>query len=322
METAQEQNFEGINVYGPEYQACMERASEFEASEVGVYYKELMCLKPAGNTQPARDRTLRSHYDNINSYISNDYEEVQTHHQKHLCVLPKGHTGPCSCTLELFKSNPTTVKLKGKIEQSIKTTPGDNDHVYKNRDSRLHPIAISNDDEVKIRSSWEEGVKSQKLKAAIPLKEKSTPFMIATAYLDYMVYTINIFGMDEHIGTESNHYEMCDAMLASHKDHLVNYFNTYNRRIFDNEGNTVCAVIGNKLSVNDMADPNRNNRTDIRPTDIQMGHITSRCENCFTVHGRNIVMMSRRGNLMIGEHSFIEDSWLDEFQALIAYHLG
>ena len=317
---AQEQMNEGIDIYGPEYEACMEHAAEFEASEVGEHYRDLLCLKQTSNTQPARESTLRTHYDKIEPHITNTYEEVQSHHQKHLCVLPNGHSGACSCTMELFKPNPTTKKIKGKINQSICSTPGDNDHVYKNRDSRLHPIAISNTDEINIRNSWEGGVRSNTLKCAIPLKEKSTPFMIATAYFDYMVYTCNICGMDEHIDIESNHYEMCNAMLASHKDHLVNYFNTYNRRIFDSDGDTICAVLGNKLTVDDMADPNRNNRTDIRPTDIQMGHITSRRENCFTVHGRNIVMMSRDGNLMIGEHSFIDNAWLEKFQALITYH--
>jgi len=221
--------------------------------------------------------------------------------------------------MNLFTTNPTTKKLKGKIDLSIYSTPGDNDHVFKNRDSRLHPIAFTSKQEKHIRESWSGGVKDKKLKCSIPLKEKSTLFMLSTAYLDYMAYTVNILDMDEHIDKGSTHYKMCNDMLSSHKDHLVNYFTHNKRKVFDEEGNTVCAVSQQKLRVSDIADPTRNNRVNPLPTDIQMGHIASRCDECFTVYGKNIVMMSRRGNLLIGEHSFIEDIWLDEINSILTY---
>jgi len=312
---------ETINIYGEEYQQCVDKAHEFEMSEEGEYYKSILCLKETGSTCPAREPTLRKHYNKLEPYISNSYDEVKEHWYNNLCVLPNGHSGRCSCSMKIFKSNPTTQKLEESIRHSIHTTPGNNDLVFKNRDSRLHPLAITNAQEKQIRSSWS-NMKENKLSCAIPLKEKSTPFMLATAYLDYMVYTTSICDIDEHIDKESDHYKMCIDMLQLHKDDLIKYFGTYNRNIFNTDGYTVCAVQQRQLRVSDMADPIRDNRTDIRPTDIQMGHVKSRSDNCFTVYGKNIVMMSRRGNLIIGEHRFTEDDWLDELGMIQEAHRG
>ena len=198
-------------------------------------------------------------------------------------------------------------------------TTGANDYVVKDRGSRLRPIAITKEQEKK-RGSWPEGMKSKELKCAILLKEQSTPFMMATAYLDLIVSTWSIQGMEDHINKDSYHYILCKDMLTKHKDFLRNIFNNITGEVFDTDGHTTCAVLGRRLSVSDLADPNRDNRTDIRNTDVQLGHIKSRCEDCYTIYGTNIVMMSRRGNLLIGEHSFIEDTWINELEGVLSFH--
>ena len=303
-----------FNIYGGEYQKCQDAAKEYEESETGKYYKEKMCLKETGGTCPARDSTLREHFNKIEPYISNSYEEVQSHLKKNLCILPKGHSGNCSCKANIFKKNPITKKIQGKIEQSILSTPGADDYVIKNRDSRLHPIAITNHQEKQIRN------KNTKLKCAIPLKEQSTPFMLAAALLDWLVYICSISGISEHLDRDSDHFRMYEPLLLTHKQYLIDYYDSKNRKVFDDEGKTICAILGRRLTITDLADTTRDNRTDTRPTDIQMGHISSRCEECYTVYGKNIVMMSRRGNIMIGEHSFIEDTWINELNAICDYH--
>lgn len=303
-----------IDLYGKEYQNCQQKAKDVEESENGEYYKGVLCLKGIGSLAPAREITMNNHYSKIKPFISNTFEEVTSHQKKKKCVLPKGHSGLCSCTMNIFKNNSTTIKIKQKIEQSIYSTPGADDYVVKNRDSRLHPIAITNSQEKQIKN------KKVKLSCAIPLKEQSTPNLLATGYLDYLTYTTNIEGIQEHINKESPHYIMCEELLKNHKEYLIDYFNKYNRKVFDSDGHTICPVLGRRLSVSDLADPNRDNRTDIRPTDIQMGHISSRCDDCYTIYGTNIVMMSRRGNLIIGEHSFIEDTWISELQAICSFH--
>ena len=143
--------------------------------------------------------------------------------------------------------------------------------------------------------------------------------MLSTAYLDYIVYIINIFNIETHIDKDLTHYEMCIEMLTNHKKYLKEYFINKNRTIFDINGNTLCAVLGVRLNIIDLADPDRDNRRVICSNDIQMGHIVSRCENCFTIHGNNIVMMTRRGNLIIGEHNLLEDTWISELESIIKF---
>jgi len=305
-----------INIYGSEFQRCQQCAQEFEDSDKGQYYKSMMCLNDVGSVAPARSTTMNNHFSKISPHISNSIEEVVSHQNKNKCVLPKGHTGPCSCTMNVFINNDTSSKIKGKVNQSIYCTPGADDHVIKNRDSRLHPIAITRLQERNIKTITQR----TRLSCAIPLKEQSTPFMLATAYLDYLTFIMNIEGINEHVNNESIHYNLCVNMLNNHKVFLEEHYRTKGRRVFDPEGHTICAVLGRTLSVLDLADPTRDNRTDIRPTDIQMGHILSRCEDCYTIYGTNIVMMTRRGNLIIGEHSFIEDTWINELRGICRHH--
>ena len=312
---------EKVNIYGEEFTKCQEKVKEFENSDVGMYYKENLCLKvPKGVRYSPTRSTLIKDYEKIAPYITNSFDEVCSHHYKKLCILPKGHSGPCSCSMKLFVKNKITEKLKESIDKSIFTTPGDNDHVYKNRSPRSHPIAISSKDEKFIRSQWSGGVKEKKLKCAIPLKEQSTPFLQATAYLDWITYTMNVTDIQPYIDKESPHYLICKDLLSLHKQYLQTHFSKYNRKIFNDQENTICAVKRDTIKVNDLADPNRDNRVDIRDSDIQLGHITSRCDECYTIYGTNILMMSRRGNLLIGEHSFIEEDWLNELKTIVQVH--
>jgi hypothetical protein len=309
-----------INIYGEEYNKCQEIALEFENSENGKYYSSIMCLKDVGGVAPKKIDTLRGHFNRISPYISNSFEEVKSNQKKKKCVLPKGHKGSCSCTMDIFCKTKTASKIIGKVDQSIYCTPGADDRVIKNRDSRLHPIAITKEDEKNIKESWTGGVKEHKLKCSIPLKEKSTPFMLATAYVDYMTYIDSISDISEIINPESSHYKMCKSMLSKHKTFLVNYFKKNKREVFNQYGNTICAILGKELKTKNLADPHRDNRTEYDHNDIQMGHINSRCDNCYTIYGTNIVMMTRRGNLIIGEHSFIEDTWKLEHKSISIHH--
>ena len=273
-----------------------------------------MCLRDVGGVAPANVSTLKRHYDKIEPYISVFSRCSFCHQEKRKCVLPKDHPGPCSCTLEYFNKNPTTDKIKSKVKLSIYSTPGADDYVIKDRDNRLHPVAITREQERLIRD------KKKKLACAIPLKEKSTPFLLASARLDYLTYILSISDIDGHIDQECPHYKLCIDMLDKHKQYLTEYYERYNRKVFNSDGHTICVVLGQTLTVVNLADPERDNRKDIRPTDIQMGHINSRCDDCYTIYGTNIVMMTRRGNLIIGEHSFVEDIWINELRTIYEHH--
>lgn len=313
-ETPRKQKFERINIYGEEYNECLTKAIEFENSKVGNYYKSNLCLKPFGNT--SKESTLKSHFDNIAPYISNTFEEIQEHIRMNLCVLPKNHAGKCSCVSKLFIPNKLTKKLEKSIEMCVYTTPGDNDFIFKNRDKRLYPIALTKKQELKIRNTWN-SVKEKKLKCAIPLKEQSTPFMLATAYFDYITYIVNINGIENIIDKESQHYKISIDLLNKHKVFLNDYYKKYNRYIFSNSMKTICPVRNIEFKVEDLADITRDNRTVIKDDDAQLGHLNSRKEKSYTIYGTNILIMSRRGNLIIGENNFIDDEWINELYSCI-----
>lgn len=63
------------------------------------------------------------------------------------CCLPKNHKGKCN------KYYPISKKLKNSINTAIYSTTGNDDYVYKNRASRLYPIVLSKQEELKIKDT-------------------------------------------------------------------------------------------------------------------------------------------------------------------------
>ena len=231
---------------------------------------------------------------------------------KYKCVLPKGHSGKCSHTFDkLFMAGKVTSKLKKMVKNKIFDTPGNDDYVFKNRASRLFKYALSTTDGKHIRN------KKEKKSCAIPLKDASTPILLTQAYLDWMTFILNIQGIDKLIDDKYLHYESIKQLVSHHKLELVNYYKKYNRIIFDNEGNSICVITKKQITIDDISDISRDNRVSIRDTDIQMGHCIPRADSTVTIRGLNLLPMSRRGNLIIGEHLFIENKWLDELKEII-----
>ena len=302
-----------MNIYGEEYQRCQEFSRQFEESETGQHYREHFCLKEAA--RPISEKIIEEAYSKIQPHIVNTFEEVKSKVKGKLCVLPKGHVGRCSSFPRMFMSSLLTKKIDKKTETSIMNTSGADDYVFKNRCSRLFPIALTNEQERMIRQP-----QGQKLKCAIPLKEQTTPFMMATALIDWTVYTTNIDGINLHINPHS--YEVVTYgdgdKLNEHKKYLQEYFSSRKRSIFNDMGNIMCPVTHKTLEIKNLVDLERDMRFDPNRYDVQMGHISSRTNECYTIHGTNLVMMTREGNRIIGENSLIEDEWLDELRALIA----
>ena len=300
-----------MEIYGEEYQRCQEFSRQFEESEIGQHYREHFCLKEAA--RPISERIIEEAYSNIQPHIVNTIEEVKSKVKRRLCVLPKGHMGRCSCFPRMFISSLLTKKIDKKTETSIMNTSGADDYVFKNRCSRLFPIALTNEQERMIRQP-----QGQKLKCAIPLKEQTTPFMMATALIDWTVYITNINGINEHINPHSYEVVTYGDKLNEHKKYLQDYFLSHRRPIFNDTGNTICPVIHKTLEINNLTDPERDIRLNPYPHDIQMGHISSRTNECYTIHGTNLVMMTREGNRIIGEYSLIENDWIESLRSLIA----
>ena len=179
----------------------------------------------------------------------------------------------------------------------------------------LFPIILSSNDERLIKC------KHIKLKCSIPLKEYSTPFQLATAYIDWFTYILNVQDMDTLI-KDCNLWDMIHSSINSHKLFLDKFYKLYNRNIFNKDtGYTICPIQKNILSIKNIADISRDNRININDMDVQMGHIHCRSDEEFTIRGTNLVMMSREGNRIIGEHSFINDKWIQKLQHIITnYH--
>ena len=281
--------------------------TQFEEScrlfENNTHYSSLMCMKQCGSCPTASD-TCRE-------YITESELLMNREGLKNLCVQPIGHTGKCSRKFNIFKKSKITEKLIGSIDHSIYTTPGNDDFVFKNRGSRLFPFVLSGTEAKKIRN------KRIKKKCSIPLKDTSTPILLAQAYLDWLTFVVNIVDIKEHLITSPTNNTIFEIIDAN-KKHLCQLFN--NRTIFDTNGNTICVVTQKTTTVADFADADRDNRVDIRDNDIQLGHNVSRDDCCVSIRGENLFPMSRRGNLIIGERVFTEDIWLDELQAIVSAH--
>ena len=307
-----------INMYdNPQYNLCQQKAEVFENSPIGVYYKNNFCLKPCLSSK-CRESTVEKYYHEIKDYISNDYKDVLNYNQMRLCVLQKDHDGACSSSPYSMKKMLQPTRVSNKMETSVNSciyqVPGDTsgNSYYKNRASRLYPIVISSDTKFKINR---ESSNTKVPKICISLKEHTTPFLMATAYIDWVTYALLIEGMEEHIlPTMAEPYiGWKRKLVGDHASFLHDHFQSKNRKIFDMSSGvrkTICAVKQNVLTVDNFADISRDNRINIDQNDIQMGHIVPRNNNEYTIRGTNLLMMTREGNRAVGENDYMDNTWI------------
>ena len=275
-------------------------ASKAQNEEVSAHYNEVMCLQATRygpNSIPEKET----------SFLSESTKLTERKNLKYLCVLPKGHKGKCQHKFtSFFKKTPEAKKVLKSIDCAIYSTPGNDDYVYKNRASRIHHSVLSNNEEKKIRD------KKIKKKCAIPLKDATTPLFLAQAAFDWITYLISVPGVSDILNTNKMSY------FSDHKQFLENYYKGFDRNVFDSEGNTICCVTRHKLKITDVFDMERDMRTAIRDTDLQMGHNIPRSEEYITIRGCNLLPMTRRGNLLIGEKKFTENKWIEELKSVVA----
>jgi hypothetical protein len=308
----------------PEYLVAEARAAEYAASPLVVdHYCKYICLKPMGSKMPVG--TITTAFNQIEPFVTNTLDEINEKTEKKLCVLPKGHAGKCvsKCHKNLFKKVPQFAgRIGTKIDQAIYTTPGNDGVIYKNRADRSFPITVSYANERLIKDYERTTTKTEtKRGCAIPLCDRSTPLMMATAYVDYMTYLLNIQGIGEYLTPPekltAQEKEMIDFLQNTHKEFLDTFYRGYNRRIFSTaptaEGVdsqvTRCAVRAYTFTPTDFVDDTRDSRFTISQNDIQIGHIISRSDSEYTIRGLNVLFMTRRGNLIIGEENYLEEGW-------------
>jgi len=299
----------------PVYKNCRIKALEWESdAEQGQYYNGILCGKEL-TTRQNSEADVKKAYDKMIPFLSSDesFEKVKAEVKLPLCMLNKGHTGKCNCSpyKELFSKFHKSVP--GKIETSIFSTPGNDDFIFKNRSNRNFPIQLSGEQESKIRD------KKKKLSCAIPLRDGSTPLMQAAACLDWITQMINITGV------RANLKDMGDQgafvrMLDEHKIVLDARFRAFNRRLFNETGETICPVTNHLIRLDDIQSRD-DSRTCPRPTDIQLGHCIPRSDNEYTIRGFNICMMTRDGNRIVGDSPFCSDEWLEKLRAIVNFHI-
>lgn len=267
------------------------------------FYEGILCLKEI----PFKITETNSHY------IPDEMKPKETVNSYKACVLPKGHAGKCKTNYNrIFKKSTITTKIKSSVDLAISSTPGNDDYVYKNRASRLYPYCLTCEQEKKIRD------KNIKKKCAIPKKDASTPRFIAEAYVDWMTFIVNVHDVHEHIDIDEYIKSGIKEVIDKLKQHLICFYN--NRRIFDDQGNAICVITQTKINVCDIADINRDNRVNIKDTDIQLGHNISRSDKYVTIKGCNLLPMSRKGNLIIGENVFTENKWIDDLKKILCFY--
>ena len=275
-----------------------------ETFENNSHYSSIMCMK---NTiaGPKHDSTKDVFMALINKMSGRT-------NLKYKCVLPLGHVGKCCHKFSmLFKKNNFTNKLLTSVDTAIYSTPGNDDYVYKNRSSRLYENVVSSKQEKLIRD------KTEKKTCAIPLKDASSPILLAQAYLDWLTFIVNIVDINEHLDPDNETNKSILSMLTKNKEHLTSVYGGFKRDIFDKQGHSMCVITRNVIKLSDVADPTRDNRVDICDKDIQLGHNHPRTEKYVSIRGENLLPMSRRGNLIIGERVFTENVWIEELKSIV-----
>jgi hypothetical protein len=132
--------------------------------------------------------------------------------------------------------------------------------------------------------------------------------MMAAAWLDYMTLMLSVEGIDSEIKPYKNIVEVRE-MIAIHKVELTRHYAGICKRIFDDSEFTICPVMGVRLNVAQIANPDL-----CDPNGIQLGHVVPRTDEQYTIRGKNILMMTRRGNLLVGDCSFLDDTWITQME--------
>ena len=141
---------------------------------------------------------------------------------------------------------------------------------------------------------------------------------MAQAYLDWITFIVNIKDISELLNLHLDVNNNILAMISKNKEHLNFIYNNYNRKVFDDNGHSKCVITRNIIKLSDVSDPARDNRQNILDTDIQLGHNYPRSEKYVSIRGENLLPMSRRGNLIIGERIFTQDIWIDELKQIVS----
>jgi hypothetical protein len=260
---------------------------EFENNS---FYKDLICGREISKGGPKLSTIMSSLIQlrkiGLTDEEYNFFMDRYNNHSKPICCLPKNHDGTCQMKYENFISEKYHIKTKDSY-----TGPGDDDIIFKNRYGRTYPIQISNSQESILKRNYDLKNSNLKLKAAIPIKQASTPFMVASSQMDICAFINKI--------EKQNFPKYLSDFMDDHFNTLKTYFEKNNIYITDDDGDLCCPVMGVKILPNYINENAGDNQ-------IQFGHVESIRNDRYMTRGMNVIFITRRGNLIQSDDSLFQ----------------
>jgi hypothetical protein len=264
--------------------SAVAEAQEFEKNEI---YTKSMCLKTTKGGVKAH--TFEQALLSAKEYMTDEdvffYKNFYKHFSTPKCVLPKGHSGPCSCSYQKFFPEQYAKKIK-----DCDTTPGDDDILYKNRARRIFPIQVNKKQYTVLNALHKWKASKIFMKAAIPTEFGGTNFTIATAHFDLAAILMLQKGIEHTLPKD------IEEKLLDRAQDIVVEFKEQGITIVDADGNLRCPV-----SLETIEPEWYLNRDD--DYQVQFGHVVPVKSDKYMTRGGNLLPITRGGNLMQSNRS-------------------
>jgi len=286
-----------MNFVTEELKLAVTEAEEFSKSSI---YKELVCLKTTKGG--VGENTFEKALSNAREYMSDSdilfYRNFYNNYSAPKCVLPKGHSGSCSCSYNKFFADKFAKKIR-----DCDTTPGADDILYKNRARRIFPLQVNKKQYTVLNDLHKWKKSGIKMKAGIPTEFGGTNFTIATAHFDFAAILMLQKGV-EHKLPEDIEYK-----LLERAQDIVEEFRSQDIDIVDEAGQLCCPVLGCTI------EPDWYETDDKNPNQVQFGHVEPIRADKYMTRGGNVVPITRNGNLMQSDKS-IQQTYADQEAAV------
>jgi hypothetical protein len=290
-------NEHGTMFVTDDLRSAIAEAKQFQSSSI---YSESMCLKSTKGGVGVK--TFETALSNAKEYMTEEdvafYRDFYSNYSSPLCVLPKGHSGKCSCSYGKFFAEKFAKKIK-----DCDTTPGDDDILYKNRARRMFPIQVNKNQYTILNAKHTWKAKGIKMKAGIPAEFGGTNFTIATAHFDFAAILLLQKGIEHKLP------EDIEFKLLERAQDIVDEFLQQGIDIVDENGQLICPVLGCTI------EPEWYETDDKNPNQVQFGHVEPIRSDKYMTRGGNVVPITRNGNLMQSDKS-IQQTYADQEAAV------
>ena len=277
--------------------SAVAEAQQFEKNET---YTESMCLKPTKGGVGVK--TFEKAIESAKEYMTEEdiafYRDFYKKYSAPKCVLPKGHSGPCSCSYSKFFTDKFAKKIK-----DCDTTPGDDDILFKNRARRIFPLQVNKKQYTVLNDLHKWKASNIKMKAGIPTEFGGTNFTIATAHFDFAAILLLQKGIEHKLP------EDIEFKLLERAQQIVEEFESQDIDIVDENGQLCCPVLGCTI------EPEWYETDDKNPNQVQFGHVEPIRSDKYMTRGGNVVPITRNGNLAQSDKS-IHETYADQEAAV------